>query len=69
MKSGETRLPCALARDRAEADRFLRQLAEAGIEGDLRIPGARYHRLTAGAWEVLVPATQVSRARAILSNA
>lgn len=66
MNSGESDHPCALARDRAQAETFVKWLAAAGIEATLAVPGPRYNRLTPGAWEVRVPASQAARARALL---
>lgn len=58
--------PCWLASSRDAAASAVSLLAAAGITARLAAPGDRYTGLTPDQWEVLVPAEQASRARAIL---
>jgi hypothetical protein len=63
----ELRQACALVTGRAAAEQAVERLAEAGIEAVVEAPGERYHGIGEDRWEVRVPATQVARARVLLS--
>ncbi len=67
MSRHEIFFPCALAPNRERADDMAGALERAGIEARVERPDARTHGLADGTWQVSVPGTQASRARAILS--
>ncbi len=67
MSVHESLLPCALVAGREAADRVLSRLANEGIEGTVMSVGRRYHGIDGEELEIRVPASQVARARVLLS--
>ncbi|MDH3284554.1 MAG: hypothetical protein OEQ13_07420 [Acidobacteriota bacterium] len=68
MSYDEALQPCAIYAERTAADAALEVLARHGIVGAIESPGARTHGLAEGSFQVSVPGTEASRARALLSN-
>ncbi|MCE5246371.1 MAG: hypothetical protein ABFD84_11020 [Candidatus Polarisedimenticolia bacterium] len=68
MTIRESTCPAAVFDDRAAAEAAAAKLAAAEVPAEVVPAGERYsHRLAHESWELLVPATQANRARALLN--